>query len=91
MTVAAWRDASGGTSELGFEDGNLAMVRRRDASGHIGYEVRYRDYHDIGGVMFPYVVEADFPPAQSHLTIRYDRPIVNGRISPAVFDLAPAT
>jgi len=91
MTVGFWRDANGGTSELGFEDGNLAMVRRRDAAGRIAYEVRYRDYHDIGGVMFPYIVEADFPPAQSHLTIRYDRPIVNAQISPTVFDLAPAT
>lgn len=91
MTVGAWRDAGGGTRELGFEDGNLALVRRRDAAGHIDYEVRYRDYHDIGGVMFPYVVEADFPPAHSHMTIKYDRPIVNGQISPAVFDLAPAT
>jgi hypothetical protein len=91
MTVGTWHDASGQTRELGFEGGNLAMVRRRDAAGHIDYEVRYRDYHDIGGVMFPYEVEADFPPAHSHLTIHYDRPIVNGQISPAVFDLAPAT
>jgi hypothetical protein len=89
MTVAAWRDASGATRELGFADGKLAMVRRRAAAGQIVYEVRYRDYHDIGGVMFPYAVEADFPSAQSHLTIHYDRPIVNGQIPASVFDLAP--
>jgi len=89
MTVGAWRDPGGATRELGFADGNLAMVRRRGADGQIAYEVHYRDYHDIGGVMFPYIVEADFPPADSHLTIHYDRPIVNGQIAASVFDLAP--
>src|SRR5487761_1129602 len=37
MTVGAWRDPGGATRELGFAGGNLAMVRRRDASGHIDY------------------------------------------------------
>ncbi len=89
MTVGAWRDADGTTRELGFAGGNLAMVRRRNSGGQIEYEVRYSDYHDIGGVMFPYVMDADFPIAHSHLTIHYDRPFVNTQIPASVFDLAP--
>ncbi|HVA79318.1 MAG TPA: hypothetical protein VNF29_00150 [Candidatus Binataceae bacterium] len=89
MTIGAWPAADGTMRELGFVDGNLAMVRRRNLVGAIVYEVRYRDYHDIGGVMFPYVVEADFPLAHSHLTFNYDRPIVNGQIPASVFDLTP--
>ncbi|HUY29036.1 MAG TPA: hypothetical protein VMV27_16620 [Candidatus Binataceae bacterium] len=89
MTVGAWPSADGTMRELGFVDGNLAMVRRRDSAGAVVYEVRYGEYHDIGGLMFPYVVEADFPLAHSHLTFHYDRPIVNGQIAASVFDLAP--
>ena len=61
MLVASYGSAEAGTRELGFSDGNLAMVRETAAGGQINYEVRYSDYHDIGGVMFPYVVDAKFP------------------------------
>src|SRR5208282_6279124 len=51
MLVATYGNAAAGTRELGFSDGNLAMVRETAAGGQVNYEVRYSDYHDIGGVM----------------------------------------
>ena len=66
------------------------MVREIASDGRVNYDVRYTDYHDIGGVMFPYVVDADFPTAQSHVTFRYARPIVNGNIPNSTFVLTPA-
>jgi len=92
MTVASYRNAASGTRELGFSAGNLAMVRETagNGDGRVNYEVRYSDYHDIGGVMFPYVVDATFPAAGSHVTFRYLRPIVNGDIPDSTFVLTPA-
>ena len=92
MTVALYGNAASGTRELGFSGGNLAMVRETAANGNgrVNYEVRYSDYHDIGGVMFPYVVDATFPAAGSHVTFRYLRPIVNGDIPDSTFVLTPA-
>jgi outer membrane lipoprotein-sorting protein len=89
MTIATYGGGSG-IRQLGFADGNLAMVRETAADGRVNYDVRYTDYHDIGGVMFPYVVDADFPTAQSHVTFRYLRPIVNGNIPNSTFVLTPA-
>jgi len=90
MLVATFGNAASGTHALGFSGGNLAMVRDTGADGRINYEVRYSDYHDIGGVMFPYVIEASFPTAGSHVTFRYLRPIVNGIIPDSTFVLTPA-
>ena len=90
MIVATYGNAASGTRALGFTDGNLAMVRETGADGRVNYEVRYSDYHDIGGVNFPYVVEATFPTASSHVTFRYLRPIVNGVIPDSTFVLTPA-
>jgi outer membrane lipoprotein-sorting protein len=90
MTIASYGRAGLGTRELGFTDGNLAMARETGAGGHVNYEVRYSDYHDIGGVMFPYAVDATFPAAGSHVTFRYLRPIVNGVIPDSTFVLTPA-
>jgi len=92
MTVASYGNPASGTRELGFSGGNLAMVRETAANGNgrVTYEVRYSDYHDIGGVMFPYVVDATFPAAGSHVTFRYLRPIVNGNIPDSTFVLIPA-
>jgi hypothetical protein len=89
MTVAAWRDKMAGTRELGFADGRLAMVRERQPDGRVVYEVRYSEYRDIGGLMFPYLVDADFPLAGSHVTFRYARPIVNGAMESSMFVLTP--
>jgi outer membrane lipoprotein-sorting protein len=90
MLVATFGNAASGTRALGFTGGNLAMVRDTGTDGRINYEVRYSDYHDIGGVMFPYVVEASFPAAGSRVTFRYLRPIVNGVIPDSTFVLTPA-
>ncbi len=78
MLIATFGNSAAGTHQLGFSDGNLAMVRETGSDGLVNYEVRYSDYHDIGGVMFPYAVDATFPGAGSHVTFRYLRPIVNG-------------
>ena len=94
MIVASYgnNNTASGTRELGFSGGNLAMVRETagNGDGRVNYEVRYSDYHDIGGVMFPYVVDATFPAAGSHVTFRYLRPIVNGDIPDSTFVLTPA-
>ncbi len=90
MTVALYGNTGSGTRELGFSAGNLAMVRETAGDGRVNYEVRYSDYHDIGGLMFPYVVDAKFPAASSHVTFRYLRPIVNGEIPASTFVLTPA-
>jgi len=90
MVVATFGNSAAGTHQLGFSDGNLAMVRETGSDGRINYEVRYSDYHDIGGVMFPYAVDATFPGAGSHVTFRYLRPIVNGVIPDSTFVLTPA-
>src|SRR5208337_3973081 len=90
MMVASYGNAASGTREIGFSGGNLAMVRETAGGGVVNYEVRYSDYHDIGGVMFPYVVDATFPAAGSHVTFRYLRPIVNGNIPDSTFVLIPA-
>ena len=89
MLVATYGNAAAGTRELGFCDGNLAMVRETAAGGQVNYEVRYTDYHDIGGVMFPYTVDATFPAAGSHVKFRFLRPIVNGDIPDSTFVLTP--
>jgi outer membrane lipoprotein-sorting protein len=90
MTVAAWNVANS-RCELGFQDDQLVMVRMRSMGGAIEYEVHYRDYHDIGGVMFPYLIDATFPQAQSHLVLQYKRPIINGQLPASAFVLAPQT
>ena len=65
------------------------MVRKRTPAGAIDFEIRYADYHDIGGVMFAYKVDADFPAAQTRVSFVYKRPIVNGKIADSVFTLTP--
>jgi outer membrane lipoprotein-sorting protein len=89
MLVATFGNIAAGTHSLGFSDGNLAMVRDTGADGRVNYEVHYSDYHDIGGVTFPYVVDATFPQAGSHVTFRYLRPIVNGVIPDSTFVITP--
>ncbi len=76
--------------ELGFSNGLLTMVRERGAGGGVNYEIRYADYHDIGGLMFAYQVDAQFPPVGTRVKFRYQRPIVNGRIPDSAFVLTPA-
>ncbi len=89
MTVLAFSEPDHSRRELGFQDGQLAMVRKRMPSGVVDFEIRYSDYHDIGGVMFAYKVDADFPAADTRVGFVYKRPIVNGKIADSVFTLTP--
>jgi outer membrane lipoprotein-sorting protein len=88
MTVALWRLSDGGTRELGFVAGQLAMVRERDSAGAQRYDVRYSEWRDASGMSFPYKVEADFPA--SRITLRYEAPALNTTLAPALFVLTPA-
>jgi hypothetical protein len=91
MTVVSYPESDGSTRELGFdEDRNLVMVRVKEAGGSIRYRVDYTQYHDIGGIAFPYRVVAEFPPSQSEVSFVYRRPIINGQIPVSTFVLTPA-
>lgn len=91
MTVASWNAEKGVRRELGFQNDQLAMVRMREATGAVEYEVRYSEYQDLGGLMFPYTIEANFPVAQSRAVFHYKRPIINGDVPESTFVLAPTT
>jgi outer membrane lipoprotein-sorting protein len=89
MIVASWKVEDSERSELGFRGGQLAMVRMRTSTGAIAYEVRYSQYQDLGGLMFPYAIDATFPMAQSRLSFQYKRPIINGEVPASTFVLSP--
>lgn len=89
MTVVVYPLEGGGLREIGFADGRLAMVRERRSRGVVSYEVRYDDYRNIGGIMFPYRLAARFPAAKASLELRYDRPLVNVAAPDAMFVLTP--
>jgi hypothetical protein len=91
MTVASWSVENSARRELGFQDDQLALVRIRDADGTVDYEVRYGEYQDLGGVMFPYAVDATFPKARSRITFHYKRPIINGEVPDSAFVLSPSS
>jgi hypothetical protein len=90
MIVLSYTGADGTNREAGFVNDQLTPVRARDVTGSVSYEVRYSDYHDIGGVTFPYIIEASFPAAGSSLKLTYERPIVNGAMADSLFILKPA-
>lgn len=90
MEMVALAAPGASTRMLGFKDGYLAMVRDSDDAGNTSYEVSYADYRDIGGVMFPYLIDAKFPTAQSRVVFKLKRPIINGGAADSVFDLSPA-
>jgi hypothetical protein len=91
MTVAVWRVENSARRELGFQDDQLALARMRDADGTVDYEVRYGQYQDLGGLTFPYTVEATFPKAHSRIAVRYKRPIINGEVPDSLFVLSPSS
>ncbi|HTW89982.1 MAG TPA: DUF4292 domain-containing protein [Candidatus Binataceae bacterium] len=90
-TVLDYASSAGGHREVTFSDGELAAVRERGSDGRLRYEVRYSDYHDIGAVMFPYSIDADFPAASSTLKLTLKRPIVNAPEPESLFVLTPAS
>jgi hypothetical protein len=87
MTVAQWRLNDGGTREIGFSAGQLAMVRERDGAGAARYDVRYSDWRDVDGMSFPHKLTADFPA--SRVTLRYEAPALNTALAPTLFVLTP--
>jgi len=89
MKVLTYGRPDGTTDELGFSDRHLVLVRNKLPGGETGYEVRYSDYRDIGGIEFPYQVEASFPAAGTTIKLRYERPIVDGQIDDSLFVLSP--
>jgi hypothetical protein len=89
MTVASWSVENSAHRELGFQDDQLALVRMRDVDGTVDYEVRYGEYQDLGGLMFPYAVDATFPKAHSRISFHYKRPIINGEVPDSAFVLSP--
>ena len=89
ITVLTYAEPDGGRRELGFQDAQLALVRKRTADGAVAFEIRYADYHDIGGLMFAYKVDADFPLVATRVSFDYKRPIVNGKIADSMFTLTP--
>jgi len=91
MTVASWSVENSARRELGFQDDQLVLVRMRDADGTVDYEVRYGEYQDLGGLMFPYAVDATFPKAHSRISFHYKRPIINGEVPASAFVLSPSS
>ena len=87
MTVLSSNGPGGEIREMGFVDGQLAMVRERDSGGATIYEVRYRDYRMVGAIDFPHTLEADF--ASSKLKVRYDSPELNPALPATLFVLTP--
>jgi outer membrane lipoprotein-sorting protein len=90
-TVLTYAAPGGGHREAAFADGELTAVRERDRDGQLIYQVRYADYHNIGAVMFPYSIDADFPAAGSELKLTLKRPIVNAHEPESLFALTPAS
>jgi hypothetical protein len=88
MTVAAWSVDNATRRELGFQDDQLVLVRMREADGTVDYEVRYGEYQDLGGLTFPYTVEASFPKTHSRISFHYKRPIINGEVPDSLFVLS---
>ncbi len=89
--VITYAAPGGGQREAGFAGGELTYLRERDAAGQLRYEVRYADYHDIGALMFPYSIDADFPAAGSALKLTLKRPLVNAQVEASMFQLTPAS
>ncbi len=89
LTLLVYHRPDRALRELGFRDGQLAMVRETAVGGTVNFEIRYTDYHDIGGVMFAYQIDANFPGAATHVNILYKRPIINDKIPDSVFTLTP--
>jgi hypothetical protein len=87
LTVAGWRLSDGGIRELGFQSGELAMVRERDASGAQRYQVRYADWRAEGGISLPHKVDAEFP--SSRIALRYESPELNSAVPASLFVLSP--
>lgn len=78
-----------GIEELGFSGDNLAMVRRMSRDHAFIYEVHYSDYRDIGALMFPHTIAADFADTGAAVTFKYTQPLVDSAVPDSAFVLLP--
>jgi outer membrane lipoprotein-sorting protein len=76
-------------SEIGFGNGQLTMVRARDASGQLTYEVHYSDYRDIGAMKFPFELDAQFLESATTIKLHYLNPSIDRQIADSTFVLSP--
>jgi outer membrane lipoprotein-sorting protein len=88
LLVGAYQLPGGNVDELGFADGQLRLVRTRGKAGG-GYEVKYSDYRDIGGLQFAHRLEANFLNTGTHLDVKYSGVTVNPILSDSEFVLVP--
>ena len=88
LMVGSYRMPWGAVDELGFAGGLLRLVRSRGSAG-AGYEVRYSDYRDIGGLQFAHRLEANFLNTGTRLDVKYSSVIVNPNLNDSQFVLVP--
>ncbi len=81
--------ADGVRDELFFSEGNLAEVRETSASGALLLTVAYRDYRDIGSLLFPCTIEATFPAEATTIRVRYGSPLIDLPVAQSTFVLSP--
>jgi outer membrane lipoprotein-sorting protein len=89
MRVLSYAGAGAANYELGFSDGQLALVRARDGAGQVTYEVHYSDYRDIGAMKFPFELEARFFASATTIKFHYLNPLIDRQIADSTFVLSP--
>jgi hypothetical protein len=89
MRILSYTRTGAANYELGFRDGQLALVRARDASGQVNYEVYYGDYRDIGAMKFPFELDARFFATATTLKLHYLNPLIDRQITDSTFVLSP--
>lgn len=89
MTVVSYNRPGTGSYELGFQGGQLSLVRARDTARQLRYEVRYSDFRDIGAMKFPFRLEATFFASDTTIKLRYLNPSIDREIADSIFVLSP--
>jgi hypothetical protein len=89
MKVLSYTRPNGVVDDLGFAQGHLALVREKTSAGQLSYEIHYSDYRDIGGMKFPFRIEANFPPTATAVKLTYESPVIDGTIDDSLFVLSP--
>lgn len=89
LRVLSYGRAGGSEYELGFTDGQLSLVRERDHTGQMTYEIQYDDYRDVGAMKLPFRVEATFFASRTTIRLRYLNPSIDREIADSTFVLSP--
>jgi hypothetical protein len=89
MKILSYGGSCAGNQELGFRDGQLALVREREMAGRVKYEVRYNDFRDIGAMKFPFELEMRFAASATTIKLRYSNPSIDRQIADSTFVLLP--